>query len=240
MDIKRFYGKLKKALHIVTLKAKASYAQAGEDLIIQYLFDSLKMAKPSYLEIGTNQPLVCNNTYNLYLKGCYGVCIEPDKNMVSKIKKARPKDTVLNIGIGLDDKPAANFYLFPPEVNGWSTFSEEEAMLRKNSTGTAFQVLQVPMQPINEVMAKYFSPHPNFISLDVEGLDLAILQSIDFDKYKPEVICVETVTFGYLDNSEEKITGISEFMHSKGYKTYADTHINTIYCRIDAFNKMMQ
>lgn len=238
MNIKRFAGKLKKALHIVTLKGKASYSQAGEDIIVQYLFDSLKIPKPTYLEIGTNQPLVCNNTYNMYLKGCYGVCIEPDKNMVDFIRQQRPRDIVLNIGIGLSDSAAASFYLFPPEVNGWSTFSEEEANLRKKTTGIGFTTVQVPLKPVNSIIAEYFTPHPNFISLDVEGLDLEILQSLNFDKYKPEVICVETVTFGYLDNSEEKIAGISEFMHSKGYITYADTHINTIYCRADAFNKL--
>ncbi|MEO6316426.1 MAG: FkbM family methyltransferase [Chitinophagaceae bacterium] len=238
MNIKRFAGKIKKGLHIVGLKGKVSYSQAGEDMIVQYLFDSLRIAKPSYLEIGTNQPLVCNNTYSLYLRGGYGVCIEPDKNMIKLIKRKRPGDIVLNIGIGLTESPAATFYLFPSKVNGWSTFSEEEALIRKNATGIGYNTVEVPLKPVNTVIAEYFSPYPNFISLDVEGLDLDILKSIDFEKYQPEVICAETVTFGYLDNNEEKINSISEFIHSKGYVTYADTHINTIYCRADAFNKV--
>jgi FkbM family methyltransferase len=238
MNIKRFAGKLKKAWHIVTLKAKAGYSQAGEDIIVQYLFDSLKIDKPTYLEVGTNQPLICNNTYNFYTKGCYGVCIEPDKNMVGKIKAKRPDDIVLNIGIGLTESSNAPFYLFPDKVNGWSTFSKEEALIRERESGIGFSTVEVPLVPVNTIIGKYFSPHPNFISLDVEGLDLDILQSLDFEKYKPEVICVETVTFGYMTNTEEKITGISDFMHSKGYITYADTHINTIYCRKDAFTNL--
>ena len=85
-------------------------------------------------------------------------------------------------------------------------------------------------------MKQYFSPHPNFISLDVEGLDLQILQSLDFEKFKPEVICVETITFGYMNNTEMKINEIADFMSTKGYSIYADTHINTIFCRKDLFN----
>ncbi len=236
MNLKRFLGKCKKAWHVITLNAKASYAQNGEDLIVQYLLDSLKITKPTYLEIGTNQPIGCNNTYNYYLKGCYGVCIEPDKNMVDIIKAKRPRDIVLNIGIGAGEaSAAAAFYLFPKDVNGWSTFSKEEALIREKETNIGFETMQVPLVPINNIISEYFKPHPNFISIDVEGLDLEILQSLDFEKYKPEVICVETITFGYLNNTEEKISGISEFMHSKGYFTYADTHINTIYCRKDAF-----
>jgi FkbM family methyltransferase len=235
MNIKRFVGKCKKAWHVITMKAKASYAQAGEDIIVQYLFDSLKIEKPSYLEIGTNQPLVCNNTYNFYLKGSYGVCVEPDKNMVDHIKAMRPGNIVLNIGVGLSESSEATFYLFPAAVNGWSTFSKEEALIREKETKINFSTVKVPLKPVNKVIAEYFESYPNFISIDVEGLDLDILKSMDFEKYKPEVICVETVTFGYLNNTEEKISTISEFMHSKGYFTYADTHINTIYCRNDAF-----
>jgi FkbM family methyltransferase len=235
MNLKRFLCKLKKAWHILTLKAKASYSQAGEDIIIQYLFDSLKIHKPTYLEIGTNYPVLCNNTYHFYLTGSYGVCVEPDSSMIGSIRTKRPNDVILNIGIGLSDIPDANFYLFPTKVNGWSTFSKSEAMLREKETGIGFSTLQVPLKPINDVISQYFKPYPNFISLDIEGLDLEVLQSLDFERYKPEVICVETITFGYLSNTEEKIDSISKFMHSKGYFTYADTHINTIYCRVDAF-----
>jgi FkbM family methyltransferase len=240
MNLTRFIGKCKKAWHVITLKARATYSQTGEDIIIQYLFDSLKIKKPTYLDIGTNQPLICNNTYHFYSKGCYGVCIEPDKNMVDVIKKKRPGNTILNIGIGLSDSPAATFYLFPSHVNSWSTFSEEEAIIREKETGIGFTSVLVPLKPINTIIKEHFTTYPNFISVDVEGLDLDILQSLDFEKYKPEVICVETITFGYLDNTAEKIDSISQFMHSKGYFTYADTYINSIYCRTDVFNTLQK
>lgn len=236
MNLKRFLRKCGKGLDVIFLKAKASYSQTGEDVIIEYLFSSLKISHPTYLEIGTNQPKVCNNTYGFYKKGCKGVCIEPDIEMVKVIKHQRPKDTILNIGIGINDQASADFYLFPGLMNGWSTFSKAEADIRKSDTGLAYHTLPVPLKNINTIMKDYFDPHPNFISLDVEGLDLEILQSIDFKKFKPEVICAETITFGYLNNTEKKITAISEFMYSKGYFAYADTHINTIFCRSDLFN----
>jgi len=236
MNIKRFLKKCAKGLDVVFMKAKASYSQTGEDIIIEYLFDSLKISHPTYLEIGTNQPKICNNTYGLYKKGCKGVCVEPDIEMVKVIKRDRPKDTILNIGIGTTDRESADFYLFPGLMNGWSTFSKEEADIRKNDTGISYHTLAVPLKNINTIIKDYFDSYPNLISLDVEGLDLEILQSIDFEKFKPEVICVETITFGYLNNTEKKIAAISDHMHSTGYFAYADTHINTIFCRSDLFN----
>ncbi len=236
MNLNRFFKKCGKGLDVILLKAKASYSQTGEDIIVDYLFNSLKISRPSYLEIGTNQPRICNNTYNFYKKGCKGVCIEPDIEMVRIIKQQRPKDTILNIGIGTRDQENAEFYLFPGLTNGWSTFSKEEAENRKRDTGIMYQTLLMPLMSINTIMSKYFTPYPNFISLDVEGLDFEILQSIDYEKFRPEVICVETITFGYLDNTEKKITAIAGYMHDKGYFEYADTHINTIFCRKDLFN----
>lgn len=235
MNLKRFLGKCKKAWHVIIMRAKVSYSQAGEDLIVQYFFESLKIIKPTYLEIGTNQPLLCNNTYNLYSKGCYGVCVEPDSGMIELIRAKRPRDIVLNIGIGLTNTPEATFYLFPKHVNGWSTFSKDEAIIRQKETNINFTTVPVALKSINSIIEEYFDPHPNFISIDVEGLDLEILKSLNFEKFKPEMICVETITFGYLDNTEMKINEISDYMHSQGYFTYADTHINTIYCRMDAF-----
>jgi len=236
MNLKRFLKKCGKGIDVIFLKAKASYSQMGEDVIIDYLFNSLKISHPTYLEIGTNQPKICNNTYGFYNRGCKGVCIEPDIEMVKAIKQQRPGNTVLNIGIGISDQAVANFYLFPGLMNGWSTFSKEEADIRKKSSGLDYRVTPVPLKNINTIMKNYFNPYPNFISLDVEGLDLEILQSIEYDKFKPEVICVETITFGYLNNTEKKITAINDFMDSKGYFVYADTHINTIFCRSDLFN----
>lgn len=236
MDLKRFLGKCGKGLDVIFMKAKASYSQMGEDIIVEYLFDSLKISHPTYLEIGTNQPKLCNNTYRFYKKGCKGVCIEPDVEMVKIIKRQRPNDTVLNIGIGTRADANADFYLFPGLLNGWSTFSKEEADIRKKESGMEYRTLTISLESINAIMKDYFNPHPNFISLDVEGLDLEILRSIDFQKFKPEVFCVETITFGYLNNTEKKIAAISEFMHEKGYFSYADTHINTIFCRKDLFD----
>jgi hypothetical protein len=93
---------------------------------------------------------------------------------------------------------------------------------------------KVPLLEINSIIQQHFQSCPNFISLDVEGLDLPILQSFDFNKYRPEVFCVETISFS-LNNKGVKIKETIDFMHGKGYITYADTHINTIFCKAEMF-----
>ena len=236
MNLKRFLGKCRGAFHILTAKAKVSYSQVGEDIIINFLFNSVNIQKPTYLEIGTNQPVMCNNTYFFYNKGCRGVCIEPDIEMYKIIKRTRPRDTVLNIGIGLSENNEVPFYLFPGLVNGWSTFSEQEATIREKDSGIKPKIISVPVKNINTIIEENFTSCPNYISIDVEGLDLEILKSLNFDKYRPEVICVETISFSVV-NDEEMLYDIIDFMHSKGYATYADTHVNTIFYQKELFNR---
>lgn len=237
MNFRRFINKCKAGLNVVNMDARPSFSQVGEDIIINYLFNSLKIEKPTYLEIGTNLPIRGNNTYFFYNKGCRGVCIEPDTELYKLIRKKRPEDTVLNIGIGLTGDTSAILHIFPDGYTGWNTFSKEEALIREKESGiNVAKTVEMPLRSVNDIIESYFKPWPNFVSIDVEGLDLAILQSLDFNRFKPEVFCVETISFS-VTNKEEKLQDIIDFMTSKGYFAYADTHVNTIFCRTDVFNR---
>ena len=44
-----------------------SFSQAGEDRVVRYLFNSLNIWNPTYLDIGANYPVSGNNTY-LFIK----------------------------------------------------------------------------------------------------------------------------------------------------------------------------
>jgi FkbM family methyltransferase len=224
-------------------QAQYAYAQFGEDLILAHLFEQIGIKNPTYLDIGANEPRYISNTYFFYLRGSRGVLIEPNPFLYKKLKRFRPKDTVLNTGIGYTDIAEADFYLFPDYANGLSTFSEKEA---KHWAETGMKglgkipvekVIKMPLITINDILEKYFENRaPHFISLDVEGLDLAILKSLDFNKYQPEVICVETLS--YDDNQQTyKQNDTIDFMLTKNYDIYADTRVNTIFCKKDIFKK---
>ena len=64
--------------------------------------------------------------------------------------------------------------------------------------------------------------------MDAEGVDLAILRSIDFGKYRPCIVCVETLTYSDAGGGR-KIGEIDTLMRAAGYMRYADTFINSIY-----------
>jgi hypothetical protein len=81
---------------------------------------------------------------------------------------------------------------------------------------------------VNEILGDYFTTTPNFVSLDVEGLDFQIAESIDFNRFRPEVFCIETLSYTE-DRTEVKLNNVIELMGRRQYVVYADTYINTIF-----------
>ena len=187
----------------------------------------------SYLDIGANSPVVGSNTYSFYLKKCKGVCVEPDLQLYEKIVAKRPNDTVLNIAVGINNQKEGVFYRFPEPYTGWNTFSKEEALQKQNQTGIKFNDDKViSFININDLIEKYFDTCPDFISIDVEGLDIEIIKSLNFEKFKPAVFCVETMEFNNLKLGR-KNEEVKNYLAEKGYIVYADTYINTIFVKKD-------
>ena len=208
--------------------ARRSYSQSGEDMIIDFVFKALEISNPIYLDLGAHHPRKLNNTHCLYLAGSRGVNVEADPVLHEVFLKERPRDINLNIGVGDSEENILPFYVMStPTLN---TFSKQEAE-RYEALGTfkIERVIDIPVLNVNEIICKYFDGQsPDLITIDVEGLDQKIVESLDLVSYRPTVICVETITFS--DNfSGEKIDAIQEHLLSKGYFLYADTFINSIF-----------
>jgi len=214
-----------------------SYSQFGEDVIIAHLLSQVGITRPSYLDIGANEPKFISNTFYFYERGASGVLVEPNPYLFEKLMKSRPRDIVLNTGIGMNETTEADFYVFPNRANGLNTFSKAEAM-HWQETGmkglgkvAVEKVIKMPLTTINAIMEKYFSQQsPNILSIDVEGLDLEILKSLDFQRYNPEVICVETLQYDSQQKGH-KNNDIINLMSTQQYEVYADTRVNTIFCK---------
>ena len=208
--------------------ARLSYSQAGEDMIVDFIFKALRVSKPNYLDIGAHHPYQFSNSYYFYLQGCRGVAVEPDPDLFRLFVQKRRNEIHLNVGVGAETSHELPFYIMStPTLN---TFSGSEAV-KYEQTGfhKIVRVENVQVITISEIFDKYFSrSSPDFLSIDVEGLDFEIIKSIDFEKYRPCVICVETITFSE-NREEKKLVAIPAYLESRGYMVYADTYINTIF-----------
>ena len=76
----------------------------------------------------------------------------------------------------------------------------------------------------------------DFLNIDIEGLDYAILERINWSKFRPKCICVETITYE-INKKPKKLENILKLMDSLGYVLYADTFINSIFIDGAVWNK---
>ena len=204
---------------------KKSYSQCGEDLLIQYIFTLRGIAKPSYLDIGANDPFFISNTALFYEKGSRGINIEANPQLAAKFAIARPQDINLNMGIS-DKEEELNFYIMQDDT--LSTFSKTESDFMISKGKQLKKIKQIPLITIATVLDKYFkNKFPDFMSIDVEGMDFQILKSIDFTTSAPKVICVEAADYSPVGAGMRRHEMI-DFLVSKGYYEYANTNLNAI------------
>ena len=182
-------GYSKKPMRLFQPKfSKASFSQSGEDLIVEFIFNSLNIPVPTYIDIGAYHPYRLNNTAHFYQNGCRGINIEPNSHLFQVLKKVRPKDINLNIGIG-DTQGNADFYILSSPT--LSTFSKDKAEWYVGEHEQRMkEIRQMPVDTLPNIIARYSKGiFPDFLSLDIEGLDFEILQSIDYSGSIPIVIC---------------------------------------------------
>jgi hypothetical protein len=206
--------------------AKKSWAEHGEDLVIDSLCRFLGIGNPTYLDIGAADPIYNSNTYLFYSKGCRGVLVEPNPTLCKALVAIRPHDTTINGGIGFDQKTEADYYMVSGAL--MNTFSKEWIDNMAAQTGNRDfieRVVKMPLLNINAVIAQQFGKAPDLISVDTEGLDFLILKSLDFSRFRPPIVCAETVMF----ESKGVEPRIIEMMRSKEYSVRGSTVQNAIF-----------
>ena len=209
-----------------------SYSQCGEDKIIDFILSYLGENKGlSYLDIGCNNYKKLNNTYNLYKKGIRGVLIDANPLFIEDIRKYRPGDTVLNCGIGLKNSEEMKFYVLNPEADGLSSFNLEsiKEAQKQNPYIKIEKEIKVPVHSLDHIYKEYFATVPTIVSMDVEGVELDILKSSDFEKYRPLIFIIETIEYSPRISLTNKEQNIIDFMKEKDYVEYAFTGVNSIF-----------
>jgi FkbM family methyltransferase len=208
-----------------------SYAQQGEDLIIEDVLREIHIEGPiTYLDIGAYDPIYHSNTYLFYKAGGHGVLVEPNPSKVRRLEWVRPRDRTLNVGVGTTpERSTSDYYVIGgPSKGALNTFSKEEAeMLHRHSAGEHFieKVVKLPLDNINTIIQQELGAAPTLLSIDTEGMDLDILKTLDFDRFRPDVICVET---SKLPTNAIDLE-ILRFLESKHYSARGATFINTIF-----------
>lgn len=206
-----------------------SYSQEGEDLILQkFLYDC---KKGFYVDIGAHHPVRFSNTYYFYLRGWKGINIDAMPGSMKAFDKIRKRDINLEIPIS-EKSEKLNYYVFnEPALNG---FSKNISELRDNVNNyKILSEIELETKTLESVLDDYLpkGQHITFMSIDVEGLDFAVLKSSNWKKYKPDYILIEILDYAQKDIFDLNKSEITKFLYDKGYKICAKS-FNTVFFKL--------
>ena len=166
-----------------------TYAQHGEDLMLCNLFRLMGIDRPGYLDLGAHHPYVISNTALLHERGSRGVNVEANPHLVEAFREARPDDLTINVGVG-PEQGTWPFYRFTKR-SGLNTFSEAIVAARADRHPVE-EVVHLPVWTITRIVEECCGgAYPPLLSMDLEGLDLAVLKTADFSLSRPRVVIAE-------------------------------------------------
>lgn len=163
-----------------------TYAQNREDLYLYALLSHIE--KGFYVDVGANHESLHSVTRMFYELGWSGINIEPNKKLIDELSKKRKRDA--NLQVGISNKNGKMSFREYPDFDGLSTLSEDIKELYKDRQYN-FIDYEIPVKTLKSVLRSKNVKDIDFLKIDVEGHELAVLEGNDWNKFRPKVVSFE-------------------------------------------------
>jgi FkbM family methyltransferase len=199
-----------------------AFSQYGEDAV---LYSTLyPLANGYYCDVGAYHPESGSNTFKLYMRGWRGLTIEPNPDVAGAFRRYRPADKHLTMGVA---KQASTLTYHRFRHDKFNTFALDDYRRNLERSGPP---LAVPCLPLAEILAEHAEAPVDFLTVDCEGLDLDVLESNDWDRFRPRVVMVEDFDeFRRRRDGHGQVSAIATFLNERGYVSVAQTLFTFIY-----------
>jgi len=196
------------------------HSQFGED---RYIYKNIDLPKRGvFVDVGAGHPFYLSNTYFFEKNGWTGVCIDADPKQYELLKKERAIVELAAIAAEEGEIEFSQAYL--------STYS---TTVRKDEYKRLMQIsfkktIRVPSLKLETILKKHNIETIDLLDIDVEGTELDVWKTFDYEKHKPKVVIIEYYTFGLADNSQI----IKDFFSKLPYKLIHTTCTNFIFLNL--------
>lgn len=228
----RRYGLKKsfqKIMHRLFAPKLFYYSEQGEDILLSFY---CTQDRGFYVDVGAYHPKRLSVTRKFYEKGWRGINIEPNPSSKKIFDRVRRRDINLNVGVA--DKAGALKYFYWDKNNTSNTFDAElyERLAKERGYG-AKKIIDVKVDTLNNILEEHLPPDTeiDFLTIDIEGYELKVLQSFDFDKFGPKHILVEELRCGdqNIDFMDFRDMELYKLLNSKGYIVVAKTWFTILF-----------
>lgn len=197
---------------------RLSYSQYAEDLVIASFFQKKKQG--FYVDIGAHHPMRFSNTYYFYQRGWKGINIDAMPGSMQAFNELRPRDINLEFAVG-NKGTDSMFYMFDePALNTLSS-TLKCSRLEKDPSRKLINEKRLSLTSLANILDTYLLPLApiDFMTIDVEGMELHVLESNDWSKYRPFVIVVELLNIQSIDHALQD--QVCRFLQAQGYRLRA-------------------
>lgn len=190
------------------------YSQMYQDYYLdRYIFHGKENG--TFLDVGANDPIRINNSYFFELNRNWdGLAFEPMPKMNQRWKEHRKVECV-QIALG---RHSGEMEFCEYEDDSMSGVATEV-----DYNGKVANKYMVKVEALENVLERHKITHVDFMSLDVEGAELDVLNGINFDKVCIDYIVVEN------NKGSKKERLVRDFLISHNYSLKAKLWIDEIW-----------
>lgn len=211
-----------------------SYSLEGEDLILSRYFSGKRDKTTGFfVDVGAYHPTKYSNTYLFYSRGWRGINIDAMPGSMSLFSEMRPGDINLEYAVSSVKSIVDYFSFEEPALNSFNSSLSKD---RQQRGCKLLNTAKISTMTLAEILDSHIPPGTtiDFMTVDTEGVDLDVLKSNDWDKYRPEVLVVECSSFksnNVMNFSELENNDIYIYIMSLGYSPFAKTIDNVLFNR---------
>lgn len=203
--------------------------QFNEDTYLHSFFE--KEYKGKFVDLGCFHPTRDNNTFRFYKKNWRGINIDLNPITIELFNFFRSED--ININCAISDKKTTKKLYFVDDLSPLNTLDSNHLKFLKSNflfKNKDFKEKKIKTENINNILKKYKFNQVDFLNIDLEGLEYEVIKSINFKKFKINLICVEILNHNKISKSKSK--KIHQILKKNKFKYLKKIGVNSIFKNI--------
>ena len=194
-------------------------SQNGEDRWLETHFGGKRSG--FFVEVGAYDGVNLSNTYHFEQSGWTGVLVEPDPEMAERCRRERPRSVTFQCAAGESVGEISFFKVAGGEEYSTTSLSAAHRE-RLDHMGLSWREVRVAVRTLDSILEEARATRVDFVSIDVEGAELAVLKGFDIARWKPAVVIVET-------NTARRHPAIRRYFVAHGYAYHQSIDVNDFY-----------